>query len=331
MRFPFAALAVTLLTVLPLAAGDDGLTGNWKFSIFDQRGQQTLWLIRLDSKDGKLTASADVLKGAPRVKLEDIKLGGDTFTIKFRVSGGGPRDITFDYEGKLPKPGAKKILGSFSEGTVALPAIMEATTAKTAFDVDRDFVLRTPSDPRAMETILDLIEKARDNEMTGKDLQILVDGSLKAAEGYGPRFLTKHQLNVLNALRGQKKYADIAAEIASKVVKQLDAKQSLDTQLQILSTSADALRAGGKTGDAVALDGRIEKLEKQAYEDHAKSALNFKPEVFKIEPCWSSYSPALNARRASRPTWRSTAWRKPTSRAKSSYFSITCTSPAPIR
>jgi len=281
MRFIFPALAAGLLAVLPLAAGDDGLTGSWKFSIFDQGGQRTLWLVRLESKDGKLTATADPLKGAPKVKLEEVKQGGDTLSIKFRIADGGPREIIFEYEGKLPKPGAKKIFGSFSEGAMTLPAVMEATSAKTAFDVDREIVQRTPTDPRAMRSILDVIERARDNDVDVKDLQSMVDGSLKAAEAYGPRFLIKHQLNLLGALRGQKKYAEVGVEAARKVVKQVDAKTPFDTQLQILSAAADVLRAGGQGKEAASLDSRLDKLENQAYDEYAVKALNFKPEAFK--------------------------------------------------
>jgi hypothetical protein len=124
MRAVFSALTIALLLAVPAAAGDDGLTGHWKFSIYESGKPISFWLVHLESKDGKLTATADELQ-APKPKVEDIKLVGDTFTLRFRISKG--QDIIFDFEGKLPKPGAKKILGSLSQGSVTVPAILEAT------------------------------------------------------------------------------------------------------------------------------------------------------------------------------------------------------------
>ncbi|MSQ94250.1 MAG: DUF1223 domain-containing protein [Gemmataceae bacterium] len=283
MRFILTTLALALLAATPLRAGDEGLTGFWKFAIHSD-GPQTLWLIQFDkTKDGKLTATADALKGAPKAKLDDIKLGGDTLTMRVRATilgQGGPREIIFDYEGKLPKPGAKKIFGSMREGGATIPAVMEATSAKTVFELDRDTLQRTPTDPRAFNALFDVIELAKENKLDVKDLQSLVDGSLKAAELYGPRFQMKHQLSLLKALQGQKMYAEIGIETARKIGKQVDAQMPLNTQLEILSQVAGALRAGGQAGEASTLEVRVDKLEGQAYDEYGKKALNFKTEKF---------------------------------------------------
>ena len=283
MRFLFSAFIIGLVLVVPVAAGDDGLTGHWRFSIFESGQQIPFWLVHLESKDGKLTAAAEPLKGAPKVKVDDVKLTGDTFTLKFRatVAGqGGAQEVLFDYEGKLPKPGAKKILGSLTQGGVMVPCILDATTAKTVFELDRDLVQRAPSDPRAFIAIIDLIDRAKDNNVPAKDLQEWVEGSLKSAELYGPRYQLKHQLRLLEALRGQKPYAAIAVETARRVSKQIDAKTPIDTQLQILSTVAEVLRKGDQKDEAKTLETRIEKLEGQAYSDFHKQASSFKTEKF---------------------------------------------------
>ena len=82
MRSLFSALALGLLLAAPVAAGDDGLTGNWKFNLFQGGQLDPFWLLRLDSKDAKLTASAEPFKGAPKLKLDEIKLVGDTFVME---------------------------------------------------------------------------------------------------------------------------------------------------------------------------------------------------------------------------------------------------------
>ena len=283
MRTAFSALACGFLLTAPVFAGDDGLTGNWKLSIFDGGQQISFWLLRMDSKDGKLTVTATALKDAPKAKAEDVKLVGDTFTIKFRATvnrQNGPQEITLSYEGKLPKPGAKKIFGSVSQGGTPIPAILEATNAKTPFDLDRELLQRTPSDPKALDAILDVIDRGKENKLDAKDLQELVNSSLKTAELYGPRYQLTHSLRLLGVLKNQKTYAPVAVETARVIAKQIDAKMPLETQLQILSTAADVLRSGDQKEEAKTLETRVEKLEGQAYDTYHKDALNFKPVKF---------------------------------------------------
>jgi hypothetical protein len=278
MRLLFSALTIGLLLSAPIHAGDDGLTGRWKFSIFEDGQTIPFWIVQLESKDGKLAASAEPIN-APKATVEEAKQVGDTFTLRLRIDQKG-QAIHFDYEGKLPKPGAKKILGSLSQGAVVIPVILEATTAKNAYELNRETLLRTPSDPKAFGAIVELIQGAKEHKVEAKDLQEWVDGSLKTAELYGPRFQQKQQMRILTALRGRTEYATIAAEVARKIGKQIDPKGPLDMQLQLLSTVAEALRGANQKDEATALDKRIEKLEGQAYGEYAKQALNYKPVKF---------------------------------------------------
>ena len=287
MRLIGSMLAIVMLAA-PAAAQDDGLTGYWKFNIHQQGQQTTFWLVHLDKdKDNKLTASAEALKSAPRAKFEDLKRDGDTLTIKITATilgDRGPETIMFDYEGKLPKPGAKKIYGSLAaRGGPTFPVVMESTSAKNLFEIDREILQKMPSDPRAFTAIFDVITRAKDNKVEAKDLQSWVDGSLKAAEMYGPRFQLKHQIRLLGALQTQKTYAEVGVEAARKVSKQVDAKMSLELQSSVLSPAASLLRAGGQKEEAAAIDRRLDKLEDQAFADFNKAKeppLNFKTEKF---------------------------------------------------
>ncbi len=278
MRLLASAL-IGLILAAPVAAQENPLAGSWKFSIYEQGQQVTFWLVQFESKDGKVIGSAEPLKGAPRVKLDDIKITGDTMAVKMQATifgGGGPQQITFEYEGKIPKPGAKKIFGSLTQGAMTVPAIMEATTAKSSFDLDREILQKMPTDPKALIAIVDVIDKAKDNKVEVKDLQAWVDGSLKAAELYGPRFQLKHNMRLLSALQGQKMYASVGVETALRMSKQIDPKMPLDTQANILSLASNALRGGGEAKEADVLDGRLDSLETQAYADYAGAKADFK-------------------------------------------------------
>jgi hypothetical protein len=156
--------------------------------------------------------------------------------------------MILDYEGKLPKPGAKKIFGSVNQGK--MPAVMEATSAKTSFDVDRDLVQRTPADPKALPVIFDLIEAAKENKVEAKDLQAWIDGSLKAAEMFGPQFVAKHQIKMMMVLQTQKSYGSVCVETAQQISKKIDPNAPVDVQLQVLAKVADVYRTNNLKKDA---------------------------------------------------------------------------------
>jgi len=279
MRIIIATL-IAMLVSLPVFAGDDGLTGNWKFNILSQGDVVTLWLLTVEKgKDGKLTATADSYRGAPKAKVAEIETTGDLLTAKFLINVQG-QQATFEFEAKLPKPGAKKVFGSLTQGGTTSPAFMEATSAKTLFDIERDLVVKTPTDPRAFTAILDLIDRAKENKIEAAEMQTWVDASLKGAEAYGPRMSLNHSTRLLTVLQKQKAYASVGVGAARKVAKLVDPKMPLDMQAQILGLAADVLRSGGEMAEAAQLAARVDKLETQAYAEYTTGgkALNFKTE-----------------------------------------------------
>ena len=219
-----------------------------------------------------------------------------------------------------------------------MPSVLEATTAKTVFDVDRETLQRTPSDPKALAAILDLLTQAKANKVDAKDLQEWLDSSLKAGELYGPRYQLKHQLQLLEALQGQKAYASVAVETARKIGKQVDAKLPMDTQLQLLTAIAGVLHMGNAKDEAKTLETRIDKMEGKAYTDYSKDAAPTSKRRSSrgaksraIARSSSSCSPAPSARLASPPTWRLTGSRNLMGRMMWSSCNTICPFQAPSR
>jgi hypothetical protein len=278
-----STLVIALALIAPAAAGDEGLVGHWRFVVHDRNTQTSLWLVHLESKDGKLAAKAENFRGAPKIKVEEVKLTGDTLILKMHATiqtQMGPRELPVEFEGKLPKAGAKKILGTFSEGNSATAATLEATSAKSIFEFDRDLLTRTPSDPRAFLAIFDIIDNAKEHKVSAKDLQEWVEASLKAADLYGPKLQQQHQVRLFEALLPKKDYLPVAVGVARKVSKQLDPKMPFGTQLEILTSVADVLRTAKEKDETAAIEKRIEKLETSAYTEYAKGALDFKTPKF---------------------------------------------------
>ena len=203
MRFAFPAITAFLLLTLSLQAGDDGLSGNWKLSIYDAGQQNSFWILHLASKDGKLKITATPLKGLPEVEVKEVKLSGDTINFAMTghlIRGKDKVQINFDFEGKLPKPGAKRILGSLTfDGSTGV-AILEATSAKNQFELDRELITRSPADPKAMNVLFDLIDNAAANKIDAKEVAEWISLSLKASEQFGPRLSSNFQIRLLDHL-----------------------------------------------------------------------------------------------------------------------------------
>lgn len=280
MRFAFSAAVLLLLIVMPIQAGDDGLTGLWKLSVFEGSQQTSFWIVKMESKDGKLKVGTEPLKGAPIVEVKDIKLVGDTFSFSMHGHVTQMKEkisLQFDFEGKLPKPGAKRILGSFTFQGNTGPAILEATTAKNRLELERETITKSPTDPKALGVIFDLLDSASTNKVDLKEVSEWVHASVKAAEQFGPSYSATHQHRLLDTLLDRPMFSSVAVEVARKAAKQfqVDASGGADAQLQLAAIVDEILQKSEFKEDAKAFAPRLERLEVAAYTEHAKRPLDF--------------------------------------------------------
>lgn len=271
----FAALIFGLLLAGTVRAGGADLEGNWKFTFMEDGEPITLWILQFESKDNKVAGTALPLKKVPPTKVEDAKTEGDL--LKFRLNVGNR--INFEFEGKLPRAGGKKILGSLARaGAPTLPAYLEATPAKNNFELDRELVRRTPYDPRVFQSVLGLIRQAKDEKATPKDVGEWAQAALKTADLYGPRWQLDYSLTLAETLAGP--FPEIAADIAAKVEAALPATAPADQRLRVLTTLQEALAKAGKKDEAAKIESRMEELEKVDYAQYMKKNLDFKIDAF---------------------------------------------------
>jgi hypothetical protein len=273
----FAAFLVTGFFTLALYAGEDGLAGNWKVVILEDGQLANHWLVRLEHKAGKWSGEAEGLRGIPETVLKDLKLSGDLLQFELRVA----ERVSFQFEGKVSRAGAKKILGSISRDGKSIPAFLEATAAKNSFELDREMVTRTPNDPRVFSAVIDLIQQAKDNKAPPREVQEWLDTVVRAAESYGPRFQLDYTMRLVEVLAAQKDYADLSIGVANKAEKLLDPSASPLAQLRFLSTLGGALKKSRMPEQIKSIEARIEKLEEPAFAEYRKSALDFAPAKFK--------------------------------------------------
>ncbi len=284
MRRVIPTLLVAVLLAGPVLAGDDGLSGNWKLSLIEGSQQTSLWLLHIESKDGKLKIAATKLKNTPEVEVGDVRLVGDTFSFEMKghiVQQGQKATVKVEFEGKLPKPGAKRILGNVTFGGSTGAAVLEIVSAKSAFELDRDLVAKTPSDPKAFDTIIQLIHDDK-NKIDAKDMNDWVNSSVKAAELYGPRFGTIHQFRLIDSLVERPAYSKVGVELARKIGNQFQAddKRPLGPQLELVTLIHEILRTSEHKDEAKTLAPKLDKLEVLGYNEHAREGLSFKLDKF---------------------------------------------------
>lgn len=263
-------LIALLLLIGPAQAGGDGLAGNWKVTIFEDGQYLNFWLLTLQAKDGKLTGEAQTLSRIPETTVTGVQIDGDLLHMGFKLANG----VVFNFEGKLPRAGGKKIYGSITRGNNSTPAYLESTQAKNAFEANLDVLSRTPSDPRVFSTLLTLISQAKDKKIPAREVQEWVEGVQKTAESYGPIWQTEFGLKLVNALQAD--FPAQAADTAAKIEKSFDAKTPVETQLRLLTSLAASYDASGQPAEAAKIMARIGGLEGDAHKENEKSILNFK-------------------------------------------------------
>ena len=276
MRLRIAALALLLSTIVVFAAmtgravaDGDGLSGRWKFTFLQDGQPLNFWILDLDSKDGKLSGGVEPTRsGLPAGKINNPTVDGDLLRFALKLENG----LELKFEGKLPRAGGKKILGSVQRSGAPLnPGYLEATQAKNAFELKQEMVTRTPSDPRVFATLLELVPLAAKEKVGGRDLQEMVDGVLANAASYGPTFQSEFGVRLVDALQGG--YPALAVDTGSKIVKAIDAKG--DSRLQLLSAISSSLKKLGRAEEAAKLTAQVDAAEEAAFKEYSAKEFDF--------------------------------------------------------
>jgi protein-disulfide isomerase len=124
MKRLLALATLWSLLALPVQAGETST--HWKLSYLNgATGNETTgWLLKVDTKDGKSTATLAAPNGQG-VKLTSFELQGD----KVRVVLSLGVDVTFT--GQRSAKDDKKFLGTIGDGNVLFPSTLELTDATT--------------------------------------------------------------------------------------------------------------------------------------------------------------------------------------------------------
>jgi len=277
MRFT-AAVVATVFVSLP-AAGGEALNGSWKVTLINKGQNLTIWLVKIETKNGKLTGFAQGLEDAPSAALEKVEVKYQRpatvalppekhLSLAFLVEG-----QSFNFEGRFGKAGDTKIRGSFNLGGRLLPAVIEPTAARNGYELSKELVALDPDSPQVFDIVPSLIQQAGKEKATAKEVQGWTQAMLRTAEKFGVRWQREKALQLAQLLSRQEKYLDVAVEVA-RTAEQLPG--GAEYQLQALDVLATVLKKAGRTDEVKTIAARLDQLENSAHAEYAKTELPFK-------------------------------------------------------
>lgn len=273
-----AALLLALAAPAPTAAQPAGPAGTWKVA-FEVTGTKLAILFKLDQASDKWTGQVlGAGEGLPQAPtISNVTVSGDRLRFTLTVVG---QPINFD--GKLPPTKDGSILGS-----VALPE---------GFGGDVMLVQLFPSRLKNFDDKLaaakEALEQSQGAEVIDGVFGVLTAGAGKlsadearalaakadqAAAAYGSRWQRVVAQRLTDALLGQKGWEAVALEQAKKAEQLLEPGDSLNAQLQVLGSLAQALTQAGKADEAKQVKARVAALERKDLEEFEAKVFTFKP------------------------------------------------------
>jgi hypothetical protein len=282
-------LAGAVLAVVAVRVLGDGLSGNWTVNLIEQGAQHTFWLLKLEDQSGKVSGSVEPAENVPESSLHDLRVDGDVLQFTVKVKGVG-----FDFQGKVPKGDAKKILGSVARGALMIPAVLERTSATDLKNQeatkkigpnlpkqpDGKTLAELKDSPLLFEVARDLFREAPDNKTPPAQVREWYDLVARAAAAYGRRWQREIALRTAEALTAEKGYAAVAEDAARQALAAGGPALDTDTKLRGMTALSAALQKEGKEPEYQKAAAALDALENTAYQEHAKDALPFRPEKF---------------------------------------------------
>ncbi len=230
--------------------------GSWKVTL---PFNGATWLVKLESKDGKWTGTAEAGDKTPDATVEDVSVADGVLKLTLKLPKEG---LSIPFEGALHKEG-DKIRGTVSLQGKVFPAQFEKTTL-TSFDPyeqQKEDLTKQAGDAEGVRTALELISQAADKKAKPEEVRSWADKAVKWSEAYGPRWQREITIEVAEALADQEVFGPIALQFAQQAEHSLDPKKdSSGVQRRVLKALAAALDKSDKKDEAKEVETRLEKI-----------------------------------------------------------------------
>jgi hypothetical protein len=259
-RVTGALLAGLLLVQAGAArAADPPPAGNWKVVLPFQGGASTMWLVTIETKNGKLTGTAiknPELQRLPEATVEDLTVsdGAVKFTLKTSA-------FSIPFEGKVEKDG-EKIRGTVTIQGKVNPARLERTsvTSFDPFELSKETFAKKAGEAEGVGAALELLSMAAENKAKPEDVRTWADKAVEWSNSHGPAWQNEITLSVSEMLEKQDGFADLAVDYARKAEKALAKGDKPAYQRRVLQVLAAALTKAKKDDEAKAVNERRDKI-----------------------------------------------------------------------
>ncbi|HEY1861127.1 MAG TPA: hypothetical protein VGG61_12270 [Gemmataceae bacterium] len=260
-RLQWALLAVLAVALAaPIQGADETPSDTWKVTLYLQGQPQPLWLMKLQSKDGKWTGEIIAsTENVPKTALSDLKVtdGVMHFTLKLG-------ETTLQFEGKAPAVGVKKFNGTFKQGSGLVPADLELTSLSSLneFELAKEALAKpTTNGLETVDLATALLRQAQEKKVKPDEVRSWAAKAADAAKAYGPRWEREVTLRIADTLLEQEEYAATALDYARKAERFLDPKEDRPSaQKRTLDLLANALKKAKKDDEAKEVEARIKKI-----------------------------------------------------------------------
>jgi hypothetical protein len=261
-RVAGSLLAVLALFVAHTPAADPApLAGNYKV-LLPFAGDGPFWLLKLESKEGKLAASLlgsdESRDGLGEAKFEDFQATADSLRFTFKL----PMGVELKFVFKPTKDKDGKLLGNATINDQVIPAVLEPTKIADLKQgtLLKETLAKNEGGADVLRSCLVLISRAETDKASADDVKAWAERAVKAAEPYGDLMVRDMLTRVVDRLGSKETYAKVAVPFAERLVKMIDAKDPVPMQKKLLTSAATALEKGGKADAAKAVRERNDKL-----------------------------------------------------------------------
>jgi hypothetical protein len=267
--------------------GSERLAGNWKITYCNGSMLTSGWLLKLETKDGKITGQVDTMptKQDTVTTLVKLDVKDDELGVALKMG-----NIAIRVDCKIPRGDIKKLYGLMNYGGQLYPVQLEATKLDTAKDLkslrlaipkgtfkeQQATVAKQADELKVFYTAAGLLPAADAEKVSAADLQEALVPMLKAAGEYGWRWLVEMQMRYADGLCRYDAYAAVAEKLARDAQK-LSPKGGNDMQLRNLEILKLALQKQKKTADVAKVEDSLYGLEAKKHDLYEKTGLGFTP------------------------------------------------------
>jgi hypothetical protein len=290
-------LAVGLLAAVGSAPAAAPYAGSWSVTVLSNNQEVTVWLVKIDDKDGK--TEVKVIAGiAPPFKDAKVKnVSADAKALHFTLNA---RNTDFVFTVLPADDKTKEMRGTvqISDNNVE-PVVLKpteeteidqkkATPTVAGFDdlkkaaSEKDakerraaiqaLIEKNPGKPIQYLAAQSLLQSAVGQGGTEEDIKAAADQYIKVAGAYGPAMELNAAFQAGAGLLQARK-TDLAVEYNRKAVSLLTEGVSAPRRWAVLAMLASALKQAGKTDE-------LAKVEERLDQDFANNAVPFKPEPY---------------------------------------------------